>query len=182
MLASCGNAFSNNKMMQLIVAATFVNRVVTCSLGALDDVVVYQATARYSSAQSWILPKAAEERGTALSNLASTPASSAPTSLPIPAPVLITHGPHPASVYCFQSCLSPCHAWRIASSSVYFTAAVSWLPSWAGWVLRVCLHHITEWVCEYAWMCVCEWGNSVGEEEMEGRGGFWKRQFQQGSY
>lgn len=44
-------------------------------------------------------------------------------TLPIPAQVLVTHGPHPASVYCFQSRQFPCHAWRIASSSVYFSAA-----------------------------------------------------------
>lgn len=64
-------------------------------------------------------------------------------TLPIPAQALVTHGPHPASVYCFQPRQIPCHAWRIASSSVYFSAAAySWLPGLASWLLSLLLHHI----------------------------------------
>lgn len=49
-----------------------------------------------------------------------------------PPQALVSHGPHPTSLYHFQSRQFPCHIWRIASSTVYFwDGAYSWLPGLA---------------------------------------------------
>ncbi len=86
-------------------------------------------------------------------------------TLSITAHALVSHGPHPASVYCFQSRQFPCHAWRIASSSVYFSfAAYSWLPGLASWLQSLFSSHIESGcVLLHQSLHVCE---SVKEEIM----------------
>lgn len=77
-------------------------------------------------------------------------------TLPIPAQASVSHGPHPASVYCFQSRQFPCHAWRIASSSVYFSAAAySWLPGLASWLLSLFSHRIESGCVRLHNHCMC---------------------------